>query len=235
MIGTDSIHRSYQEYTGKTDLDRKNAVRQILQDDTELNQAFENVTLAWCNPQSTLVPSSVFSETTAQEIIKLCFGSDAALSSIDHNRIYEMSAVNVYTIPDWVKSVMVLKYPQIIMQHAGTHHVRNVLHSDAFYTKVTIVVFPEYFQLTIVKHNKLEFYASFDYQTSEDIVYHVNFVLQQKELLNEKGSIELGAIGLINEDVVTQIEQSMSSLKHLNQMKFEQLPDYLFKSQLLCV
>jgi len=235
LSGELEVFRFSSAYKGKTDAERKEAVRDLIAENAELSKDFDNVTLAWCHPQSTLVPAAVFSESTPKDIFKLCFGSAAAEGNIDHNRIFELSVVNVYSIPDWVKSLLVIKYPQVIMQHAGTHQVRKVLQSDAFYTKATLIVHESYFRLTLVKHNNLEFYSSFDYQTAEDIIYHVNFVLQQKELLNEKGLIELGTVGEVDQSLIDATLEGFGKIQHLRQMKQLFEKDYLTKSQLLCV
>jgi len=229
-------HFNHSEaYQGKSDQDRKDAVRKILDQHHQLSGEFDNVTLAWSHAQSSLVPAAVFSETTPKEIFKLCFGSAADTSNVDHNRIFELSVVNVYAIPDWVKSLFVMKYPQIIMQHAGTHQIRKVLHADAFYTKATIVLNADYFRLTLVKHNKLEFYSSFDFQTAEDVIYHLNFVLQQKELLEEKGMIEIGSNGSVDAKMAEDIISGLEKIQHLKNMKKSYDDAYLTKSQLLCV
>lgn len=235
LTGEVELFHITTSYQGKSDQDRKQAVRQVLEENTQLSGDFENVTLAWCHAQSSLVPAAVFSETTPKDIFRLCFGSNADVSSVDHNRIFELSVVNVYAIPDWVKSLFVIKYPQIIMQHAGTHQIRKTLHADAFYTKATLVINKNYFRLTLVKHNKLEFYSSFDYQSAEDIIYNLNFVLQQKELLNEKGMIEVGTNGEINRDLADATIDGLSKIQHLKKMKINFSDGYLTKSQLLCV
>ena len=228
------FHRT-ESYQGKSDQDRKEAVRKVLEAHNELSGEFDNVTLAWSHAQSSLVPAAVFSETTPKEIFKLCFGNAVDVSNVDHNRIFELSVVNVYAIPDWVKSLFVMKYPQIIMQHAGTHQIRKSLNADAFYTKATIVLNTEYFRLTLVKHNKLEFYSSFDYQTAEDVIYHLNFVFQQKEMLEEKGMIEIGSNGSVDSKIAEDIISGLEKIQHLKQMKKSFDDTYLTKSQLLCV
>ncbi|MDB3906742.1 DUF3822 family protein [Crocinitomicaceae bacterium] len=235
LSGSVTVFRTSQVYQGKTDQDRKEAVRKLVENNSQLSSDFENVTLAWSHEKSSLVPAAVFSETTPKDIFKLCFGSTIDASNVDHNRIFELSVVNVYSIPDWVKSLFVIKYPQIIIQHAGTHQIRKTLHADAFYTKATIVLNKEYFRITLVKHNKLEFYSSFEYQTAEDIIYHLNFVLQQKELLDEKGMIEIGSNGSVDREIIDTAIEGLGKIQHLEKMKTAYSEAYLTNSQLLCV
>ncbi|PWL29482.1 MAG: hypothetical protein DCO96_06905 [Fluviicola sp. XM-24bin1] len=235
LSGEVQLFHHSESYQGKTDQDRKDAVRKLIDAHAQLSGDFENVTLAWSHAQSSLVPAAVFSESTPKDIFKLCFGSSVDPSNVDHNRIFELSVVNVYAIPNWVKSLLVIKYPQIIMQHAGTHQIRKALHSDAFYTKATVVLNKDYFRITLVKHNKLEFYSSFDYQTAEDVIYHLNFVLQQKELLGEKGMIEIGTNGSVDQKIVDEAIEGIQKIQHLQKMNTAFAKAYLTNSQLLCV
>lgn len=222
-------------YTGKTELDRKESVQAFMKERSELASDFENITLAWCHSLSTLVPNSIFTETTPQDIFTLCFGKEAAEQTIDYNRMYELSLINVYAIPDWIKSLFVIKYPRILIQHAGTHLIREAMHKNAFYTKSTLVLMENYFRMTIAKHNALEFYSSFDYQSAEDIIYHLNFVLQQKELLNEKGSITIALGPNSNRENAEKVLAGLNRIHNLHQMEISIEEDYLTKSQLLCV
>lgn len=235
LSGSVKVFHQSETYQGKTDQDRKEAVRKLIDSHSQLSDDFENVTLAWSHEQSSLVPAAVFSETTPKDIFKLCFGSAVDSSNVDHNRIFELSVVNVYAIPHWVKSLFVIKYPQVIMQHAGTHQIRKALHADAFYTKATLVLNQDYFRITLVKHNKLEFYSSFGYQSAEDIIYHLNFVLQQKELLGEKGMIEMGTNGSVDRKIIDEAIEGLGKIQYLQKMKTEYSESYLTNSQLLCV
>ncbi len=235
LSGATVIRHFSSEYTGISDNDRKDAVRAILDAEPALKGDFNNVTLAWCHPQSTLVPASIFSESTPQDIFKLCFGNAASEGTIDHNRMFELSVVNVYAIPDWVKSLFVIRFPRIIVQHAGTHQIRESIGSNAFYTKASLVIHDDYFRLTIAKHNNLEFYSSFSFQSAEDIIYHLNFVLQQKEMLNEKGTIEISSAAGGLASVCEEVKAGLDKIKHLNQMQISIREAFLIKSQLLCV
>lgn len=236
IIKGDSIRKNFgSAYQGKTDSDRKEAVRRIIEENAVLKEDFDNVTLAWCHSQSTLVPASIFSESTPHDLFKLCFGSEVSSRTIDHNRIFELSVVNVYTIPDWIKSLFVIKFPRIVLQHAGTHHIREVIGNNAFHAKASLVIHNHYFRMTITKHNNLEFYSSFSYQTAEDIIYHLNFVLQQKELLDEKGTIEICPGTNSDESTIAKVVQGLDKIKHLGKMNIQKRDAFLTKSQLLCV
>lgn len=229
------LHRLNETISGKTDSESKDSLKSIFADNSFLNDEFEEVTVAWCVDKSSLVPNAIFNESSALDIFQLCFGKESSKQEVDYNRISELSVINVYHIPDWVKAFFVIKYPRVVIQHAGTHIVRKSLSENAFYLKATVVCFESYFRLTFVKHNALEFYSSFSYQSAEDIIYHLNFALQQKEFTNDKGSIELVSSVGSDMKLIDSVENGLSKITDLKKMTIIKDEDHLAKSQMLCV
>ena len=229
------LSRLDQTISAKTDSESKEALKAIFEANSFLQGDFDEVSLAWCIDKSSLVPNAVFNESTPLDIFQLCFGKDSRKSEIDYNRISELSVINVYQVPNWIKSFFVIRFPRVVIQHAGTHIVRKALNENAFKLKATIVCFENYFRLTLVKHNALEFYSSFSYQSSEDIIYHLNFALQQKEFTNEKGAIELVAAVGSESNLIDSIEKGLLKIGDLKKMAVSKDNDHLAKSQILCV
>lgn len=199
-----------------------------------LKNDFDEISLSWSTKQSTLIPNNIFAESSAKSIYELCYGKYDGDGSIDYNRIAELSIVNVFEIPDWIKRFFVIKFPRAIIQHEGTHTLRQIM-KDAFKLKANVVLHKDFFQLTIVKHNNLEFYSSFDYQSSEDLLYHLLFALQQKEFTDEDGSIEFVLGPDASKATLTDTLEKLERIKDLSKFRIEQPDEYISKSQLLCV
>ncbi len=200
-----------------------------------LQQEFEEQTLSWSTKRSSLVPNSIFGESSAKSIYQLCFGKETTVNDIDYNRLAELGIVNVFDIPLWIKSYFIRKFPRINIQQQGSHALRAITGSNAFNLKLNLLLEKDYFNLTIVKHNKLEFYSFFDYNTFEDIIYHTLFALQQKELTNEVGTLEIiEGIG-IDPSIVREFELAHERIKDLNSLKIIKSEHFMAKSQLLCV
>ena len=223
------------DINGRTDLERKESLNELYKSIPESYLTDVELTLAWVDRNSTLVPNFVLNDSDSKAVYKLCFGETNTDFDVDYNRISELSVVNIYQIPSWIKSFFVIKFPRVIIQHAGTHIVRQSIDKDAFYLKINIVGFNDFFQMAIVKHNQLLFYSQFDYKTSEDVIYHLSFVLQQKELLNEKGSLHL-INGIDSENFKSDsILEMAEKIKDLSQLKIIKAKEFMAKSQLLCV
>lgn len=198
-----------------------------------LSNSFDEVSLAYVGTDSTIVPGFVFNESSAEDIYSLCFSNTVDKGNIDYNRISEENIVNVYSIPLWVKSFYIQKYPRIIIQHAGSHLLKSTLNANAFNLKVNLNVFNKSFVFIITKHNKIEYYSMFDYLAAEDIIYHLTFTLNQKEFIGEKGLIEFS--NLTESMKSEEFTGLLSKIKDLDTFKVEESKDYIAKSQRLCV
>src|SRR5690554_7703273 len=82
-----------------------------------LRDDYEEYTMAWGTQKQTLVPLSVFNESSARSIFQLMFGEGTDENMIDFNRLMELSMVSVFEIPDWVKSFFIIRFPQIVFKH----------------------------------------------------------------------------------------------------------------------
>lgn len=200
-----------------------------------LSNAFDEVTLSWSTQRSTIVPKSIFNESSPDSIFELCYGPGATNNQIDFNRLTELHIVNVFEIYNWVKQFFTNNFPRIIMQHEGSHIVRKLLSDSQSKLHVAAIVYKDYFQLIIVNHNKLEFYSSYDHQSYEDIIYHLLFTLQQKKLTNQDGTIDviLGVGG--NKTIYDAILENYERVGELKELKCPKEEFLVAKSQLLCV
>lgn len=229
------INESFISFEQDSDAHKKETLNNHFSENSFLTDDFEEITLSWSFKKTTLVPNAIFADSTPTAIFELCYGKESLKHDIDYNRISELSVINVYEIPEWIKHYFVLKFPRIIIQHEGSHIIRKNLSQNAFKLKGTVVLYQGYFNLTIVKHNNLEFYSSFDYQNHEDVIYHLMFALQQKEMTNENGTLEFIAGPGIDNSILEKINKDIARIKDLQKLKVNQPEHFIAKSQLLCV
>lgn len=235
LSGSNAISSKVLDFAA-TDLSTKKEKLDAFFKENDLSQdKFENTTLSWSSTKSTLVPGNIFTESTPESILKLCFGDTIEKNDVDYNRFAALSLVNVYEIPDWIKRYFILKFPRIIIQHEGTHVLRKAMDSDTFYTKATLVLQNNAFLLVISKQNNLEFYSFFDYQSAEDVIYHLMFALQQKEMTGDRGTIELIEGNGISADSISAIKEGIAKIHDLSSFEVKSSADYISKAQLLCV
>lgn len=211
----------------------REALDDFFKQHTSLSQHEDDVSLSWSALRSTLVPGNIFSESNPEEIYRLCYG-ETDQSEVDYNRIAEHSIVHVYDIPLWIKRYFVLRFPRIVIQHEGTHALRKIMQS-AFKLKAHLILHDDHFRLSIVRHNQLEYYGSFGVQSWEDVLYHLMFTLQQKELTAQEGVVELVPGADADPNLLENLQGNMTRVGELSKMQVFISSDFLAESQLLCV
>ncbi len=220
--------------TSSKENENKEQLDVFLKENSSLNQDFEEITLSYATSRSTIVPNNVFNESGPKDLFKLCFGKETDDSEIDYNRISEHSVINLYHIPNWVKSFFVIKFPRIIIQHEGTHLIRQAL-QHGFKLKVYALMHADHFQLSIIKHNEIQYYSAFEYHSHEDLLYHLLFVLQQKELVEEKGEIMIIQGAGAQQSIFDGFMSNISKVEDLKKYDVQHSDSFIAKSQLLCV
>lgn len=225
----------YFTFKERIDYRYKEQLEQIFQEKKYKERSYDDYTLTWYSPLSTLLPNNVFSETKAEEVFKLCFSKDVPNSNIDYNRISELSMVNIYEIPLWVKSFFVIKFPRIIIQHEGSFLLRSIFKGTTFHLNCSIIIHNESFNIILANKNELLFYSNYSFLNSDDIVYHFKYALQQKDIQKENGSIQLiHGIGA-NEEILIETIEKLKKFKDSSHFTIQTNSQLIINSHLQCV
>lgn len=221
------------EFTDKQDYRFKQQLDDFWKSTEWKESDFDEVTLSWSGNQTTLSPVNVFNESSKEAIFDLSFGNQVQFDEIDYNRLPIQGVVNVYSLPMWVKSFFVLRFPRIVIQHEGTHLIRGIFAGQTFKLKTKIVLHKTHFIIAIVKENNLKFYSTFEWNTIEDIVYYYTYSLQQLNYSEEINDLEISS----GAGTTADIDTLKSTLESLHKEKIAiQISNHLVeKYQQLCV
>ncbi|UKN01435.1 DUF3822 family protein [Paracrocinitomix mangrovi] len=130
--------------------------------------------------RNTLIPVDLFNNSKADEIFKLNYSDP--IDNLDYNRIPELGIVNIYEMPLWIKSMLVIKFPRVKIVHPSTVLLKGVFDRDNWRGRIHIYVNQGSFYLLITEKNKLQYFNRFDRTNLADMIYHTLFVLEQKEM-----------------------------------------------------
>lgn len=222
-------------FTDKSDFGYKDQLDVFLGKTDFRSLNWDTYSLSWFSEKTSMLPSGIFSESDPVSIYKLAYGKNTDEKDIDFNRIPELSAVNIFEIPVWVKSFFVTRFPRMVLQHEGTHIVRGLLNGPTYKLTILLTIHESHFLLAAVKDSSLAYYNSFEYQTVEDIIYHTAHLLQQKNWSDQMGQITI--VPFLREDnntagLTKQLFQEVPTFKYL---KPNIEPELIHQYQLLCV
>lgn len=222
-------------FTGQREQQAKEAIQEVLVKHGIVGDNFKDISLSWFSPELSLMPIHIFTETKADAIYRSSFSKVINNNDIDYNRIVELSLVNVFDIPLWVKSFFVVRFPQIIIQHEMTHFLRGIFAGPTFKLNVYVQLYATKLTLTVVQNNELKFFNSFDITSAQDAVYYLLFVLQQQGLDSQGGKLHISESVERTESVKKEIIsylQRIEDFRHFTVIE----EDYLeFKFQKTCV
>ena len=165
--------------------------------ESEIDQSkIINVKLIICNKLSSLVPDNLFEEKLSLEYLK--FNSKLLENDFAaHDFIKEIDAVNVYLPYVNVNNYILENFGSFDFYHYSTLLIKKLVKynrekESSLYANLQ----EEDFQVLIIKKNKLLYYNNFDFNTKEDILYFLLFVIEQNKIDINKSKLFL--IGKIN-------------------------------------
>lgn len=213
-----------QDLTDKS----KSVITDLIHNMDDLKFDYGDVTLSYSEQKSTLVPVQLISESKPEKLFKFCYGD--INENIDYNRIPELGIANIFQIPLWVKSAFVINFPVINIYHTNTIFLKGIFNETVFKPKAHILLYEEYFTLVFVHKTQLLMSNSFKYKSTEDVIYHLLFALDQKEL--SRKDIEVNLYGsYVSDDLVSKIKAELPNTKdHSSKHK-----NFILQSQSLCV
>lgn len=222
-------------FQGKKDFQYKEQIQAFLTEHQLIDKAYDEYSLSWFNALSTLVPMNIFGASNPKAIFQACFTKEMISNDIDYNRIPELSLVNVFEIPLWVKSFFVIRYPRIVIQHEGSHFLRGIFSNSTFKTGAHIVLHAGHFMLILVRHNQLLFYNTFESNNEDDVLYYLTFSLQQQELTQEDGQLYIYESQEAPSSLTKNILEKLKLLKDLKQFSIVETKYLPYKYQQTCV
>lgn len=150
------------------------------------------VTLILNNKLSVLVPKDFFNEENCLDYLKFnsrLLKNDTA--SFDY--IEEFEAHNVFITYGNVTNYLIEKFGSFEFFHYSTVLLKK-LYSDTPKDKIARIyvnINKSYLNITVFKGKELNYYNTFDYETKDDILYFILFVIEQNKLINNETKMKL--------------------------------------------
>lgn len=217
----------------KTDLGYKETLQDLLTACGNLDR-FDTYSCSWSQPQSTLVPMLLFASSTPQDILNFTCHSEIPKDEVDYNRLPEWSMVNVYRIPMWIKSALIIKIPRVVIQHEMTHILRQLNTGSAVPQRSILILQENHFVLVVRKNGQIA-HASYQvYQSPEDVLYHVLYTYKQLEL-QSKGELFVHSRHDKGVEVAEKLSQLTSGIRELSEIKLTVHRYDHLQFQTLCV
>ena len=158
-----------------------------------LSHHYQQVKIIWDNDRKTLIPNPLFRPGEEKEYLR--FNHPLAEEDIvRHDRLPNLDAVNIYSIPQRILSLLEKYFPGACVNHASSALIENLVISNKNRDESKMIfvnVKKNDFDIAVFDGRKLLFFNSFPYQTKEDFAYYLIYVIEQLGMNPEKVEMKL--------------------------------------------
>lgn len=199
--------------------------------------SFERISVAWFQPQYTLVPEELFlhSGRTAYHHFS---GEVPPGFELRVDKLNNLGAYGIYPFPEVVRRRLEFLYPAHRVRHTATVLIESLLSAfrlDEARSDLVIHIRQGHFELLLFEGDRLVFYNSFAYKAFDDLMYFLFYVLEQFQL--DAGNVEALLAGEISLDSVEYetLSQYFKKVGFLNRSdiykygpEFDAIPHHTF-------
>lgn len=170
----------------------------ILAEDSILNQfRFVKISLSYGNSPAALVPVAVYNPDESRKYLSFHQQTDDA-DEVITDELKAADAVNVFCLKDNLVDLIRNKFKDIKIHHRSSGLIEGLLfqYRNENVKQASVNIGMKQFELVVTKGKDLLYYNSFNFQTPEDVIYHILFVCEQMDM--NPSSFELILMGEIN-------------------------------------
>src|SRR5690606_36921361 len=164
----------------------------IFDKEATLQSGFDDILVLHNNNLNTFVPTALFDKTALGSYLQYnvkVFPTDY----FDYDSIESLQMENVYVPYVVFNNYFLDRFGSFDFQHIHTNLLQHFIHTSANNgTKEFFVhIADNHFEIVIIENKKLVFFNSYEYQTKEDFLYYILFVMEQLQLNPQEQLVEL--------------------------------------------
>lgn len=168
----------------KTDVGYKQTLS-ILMDRIGNLDRFENYSCAYFSQDFTLVPMSLFSASKPETLLQFTVDRAISKGEVDYNRLPEWNNVIIYELPLWIKSVLIMRIPRVVIQHEIAHILRFLNTGSTIPTRAHVVLHDQHFSFVLRQNGTIMHASVQEYQNAEDVIYQLLITLQRLSITDK--------------------------------------------------
>jgi hypothetical protein len=173
-------------------------IEKLYAEETNLQNEFQEVTVLFSNNLYTVVPESFFIEEEASTYLK--FNTKILKTDVVAHDMLAHGLVNVYIPYTNINNYFFDKYGEFEFKNNISVLIEAVLakNNETKVAQVYLNDYSSYYDLVIIKDNKLLLANTFQYDTKEDFIYYLLFTAEQLQI--DPSEFNLWLLGDISKD-----------------------------------
>jgi len=183
----------------------ENKLKEIIDERPVLKKGFNKINIVHHNRLNTLIPADLFSQNNATEYLKKNV-SILENDTVYHNYIKPLNIYNVYVLYETISKYFKSLASDVENVHIGTYFLNQINQFKKELTSLPVYeiflnVFPKDFQIVVLQNEQLQLYNHFEYDSLDEFLYYLFFVLETLSINVQQSKIYLSGIEPDNEVV----------------------------------
>ncbi|TXK47948.1 DUF3822 family protein [Pontibacter qinzhouensis] len=166
------------------------------------HQGWRSIRVMVSNQNFTLVPETLYEPQHQSDYLRLHSDLDPEQDQVVAYRHADLEAVNIFSVPAVIQKAVtaIAQNRPVVYLHQTSALIRCLLHQTGRSRERRMYLFVEQQHVTVlvISQNGLEFCNIFQYQSPEDFIYFVIFVMQEQKLNPEAETVTV--LGKITHD-----------------------------------
>ncbi len=207
-----------QELTNiSNDFTLTNELKKFVKEDELFNHNYKSVYVSVVNNRSTLIPNAIYKSERLESYHHFNF----LIQEDDKfyaDKLININTHNVYSISKKITDVFG-HLKNLEFKHFSSSLIEAALidaKANKALSSIYVNVLSKSFQIIVIKNQKLELYNSFNYQSNEDFIYYLLFVLEQLNINNEEATIKLSGNIQKNTNLYTALYKYINTLNFIS-------------------
>lgn len=215
----------YYEFSPRSITEAIAFAEEIIREDQLLREAMKEYIVIYNWPENCLVPENHFNMDVSEELLKLLHG-DINKGIIHSEKIHSWNTYNVYRIPLQMQEFFQRHFPNGKYWHYYTLFLESLVDDiRSQKSKAILLFYPNKVIVAVFVEGLLQLIQSLEYQTSDDVVYHMLNIYQRLKLSPEEVILQVSGMIDQNSGVYQELR------KYFLLVKTGTLPDGLQVSE----
>jgi hypothetical protein len=193
-------------FNSLSDIETIDVIGQIIQEEPVFNYEFSKVIFQFQSFRTMLVPESLFDSKNLSAFLKFHHDLDEK-DRIHFIELKPSEAFVVFTVPVYIENILKNKFQNILFTHHSFSFLYNALEfkvKGEITQSLHIHFANDFFDVLIVKNNKIQLFNSFFYKKYTDVIYFIANILNLFSLQPENTKVYIS--GQIEEESEVGIE-----------------------------
>lgn len=169
-------------------------IENFLKDNNLLNKKFKNVFCSYAVNKATIIPQALYSEEKKEKIFSLNFNFDKDKELLFSNKCEQTKNIILFSIDKKNHNEITAAFPEAKIFSSALSFIQNSylfnkLSLNRNTTKVFLQFFYDYFEIAVIKEEKIFLFNTYKFKSDNDIIYYIMNIFEQLKLSQDESEI----------------------------------------------